>query len=148
MCVAKTKPENISTISWLGYDNLVVPSTTWTGQCVPVNTEPVHILGVQPHMHMHGTHMKTVIHRKQGADEVLHDEPFDFNDQKHYVKNVITNPGDTLTTTCTFDEPMTFGESTGREMCYNFTYAYPANTLKDMGIWGGVAHGGSPCLGQ
>jgi cytochrome c551/c552 len=148
VCVAKSKPENIAGISWLGYDQLVVPATKWTGECVPENTMPVHILGVQPHMHVAGTHMKTVIHRKGGGDEVLHDEPFDFNDQHHYLKNVIINPGDSLTTECTYDKPMAFGESTGQEMCYNFTFAYPKGTLKDSGAWGGVAHGGSACLGQ
>jgi len=148
VCVAKTKPTNIAGISWLGYDQLLVPSNKWTGQCVPENTMPVHILGVQPHMHVAGTHMKTVIHRKGGADETLHDEPFDFNDQHHYLKNVTINPGDSLTTECTYDKPMAFGESTGQEMCYNFTFAYPKGALKDSGAWGGVAHGGSACLGQ
>lgn len=148
VCVAKEKPANIAGISWLGYDQLLVPAAKWTGQCVPQNTVPVHVLGVQPHMHVAGTHMKTVIHRKGGKDEVLHDEPFDFNDQRHYLKNVTINPGDTLTTECTYDKPMAFGESTGSEMCYNFTFAYPKGALKDSGAWGGVAHGGSACLGQ
>jgi mono/diheme cytochrome c family protein len=148
VCVAKEKPTNIAGISWLGYDQLLVPSTKWVGECVPENTAPVHILGVQPHMHVAGTHMKTVIHRKGGKDEMLHDEPFDFNDQHHYLKNVVINPGDSLTTECTYDKPMAFGESTGQEMCYNFTFAYPKGALKDSGAWGGVAHGGSACLGQ
>jgi mono/diheme cytochrome c family protein len=148
VCVAKAKPDNIANISWLGYDNLLTPSTKWTGNCVPQNKVPVHILGVQPHMHVAGKHMKTVIHRKGGGEEVLHDEPFDFNNQVHYLKDVTINPGDTLTTECTYDQPMSFGESTGAEMCYNFTFAYPKGLLKDSGPWGGVAHGGSACLGQ
>ncbi|MDB4974025.1 MAG: hypothetical protein JWN48_2366, partial [Myxococcaceae bacterium] len=148
ICLSKTKPANIAGNSWLGYDNIGFPSTTWTGQCVPQNTQPVHILGVQPHMHVTGTHMKAVIHRKGKGDEVLHDEPFDFNDQRHYLKDVIINPGDTITTTCTYNQPMAFGESTGQEMCYLFTFAYAKGQLKDSGPWGGVAHGGSACLGQ
>lgn len=148
VCVAKSKPDNIAGISWLGYDQLLVPATEWEGTCTPENTAPVHILGVQPHMHVAGTHMKTIIHRKGGADEVLHDEPFDFNNQHHYLKNVLINPGDSLTTTCTYDKPMAFGESTGEEMCYNFTFAYPKGALKDSGPWGSTAHGGSACLGQ
>jgi mono/diheme cytochrome c family protein len=148
VCVAKAKPDNIAGISWLGYDQLLVPATEWTGECVPENTMPVRILGVQPHMHTAGTHMKTIIHRKGGGDEVLHDAPFDFNNQHHYLKNVTIMPGDSLTTSCTYDKPMAFGESTGEEMCYNFTFAYPKGALKDSGAWGGVAHGGSACLGQ
>lgn len=148
LCLAKKKPANIAGISWLGYDQLAIPSTQWTGQCVPENTVPVRIMGVQPHMHIAGRHMKAVIHRVGGKDEVLHDAPFDFNDERHYFTDVTIMPGDTITTDCTFDKPMAWGESTGEEMCYLFTFAYPKNALKDSGPWGSTAHGGSACLGQ
>lgn len=148
VCVARRKPANIAGISWLGYDQLGIPATKWSGTCVPFSSEPITIIGVQPHMHVTGTHMKTIINRKDGTKETLHDEPFDFNDQRNYLKNVVINPGDTLSTECTFSKPMAFGEGTGQEMCYNFTVAYPKGALKDLGPWGSVAHGGSACLGQ
>jgi Copper type II ascorbate-dependent monooxygenase, C-terminal domain len=79
---------------------------------------------------------------------VLHDEDFDFNYQKSYRKNAVLMPGDTITTECTYSQPMSFGESTKSEMCYLFTMAYPKGALASPDIWGTFAHGGSSCLGQ
>jgi hypothetical protein len=148
ICVQKTKPKNIAGLSWLGLDQLAIPSTKWTGTCAPIAQQPIHILSVTPHMHKTGVHMKGTINRKDGKKEVLHDEPFDFDYQRGYEKDVILNPGDTVTTECTFSKPMAFGESTNAEMCYLFTLAYPKGALADLGLWGRFAHGGSACLGQ
>jgi hypothetical protein len=148
ICVAKQKPANTASLSWLGNDNLLLPATKWTGTCAPSSTQPIHIVGVTPHMHKTGTHMKATINRKDGKKEILHDEEFNFDFQRSYDKEVTLNAGDTITTECTFSQPMTFGESTNAEMCYLFTMAYPAGALADSGLWGGIAHGGSSCLGQ
>ncbi len=148
ICVGTTKPKNIVGLSWLGNDNLFIPSTSWSGTCAPQSLQPIHIVGVNPHMHLQGRHQKAVINRAGGKQEVLNDVDFDFNYQISYTKNVVLNPGDTITTTCTFAQPMTFGESTSAEMCYMFTLAYPKGALTDNGGWGSIAHGGSSCLGQ
>jgi len=149
ICVQKKKPKNIAGLSWLGLDQLIFPSKTWRGTCRPkAPQQKITILGVTPHMHKQGTHMKGVINRKDGTKEVLHDAPFDFNYQVQYNKNVVINPGDTITTECTYAKPMAFGESTNAEMCYLFTLAYPKNALSDNGIWGAIAHGSGSCLGQ
>lgn len=148
ICVTTEKPENVIAESWLGYDNLLVPSTSWTGTCAPSSKEPIHIIQVTPHMHLSGTHMKGVINRKDGTTEILSDEDFDFNYQVSYPKDVTLMPGDTITTTCTFSTPQSFGESTTAEMCYLFTLAYPQGALADGQVWGSTAHGGSSCLGQ
>lgn len=148
ICVTTTKPTNVVAQSWLGYDNLLVPSTSWTGTCVPRSNEPIHIIQVTPHMHLTGTHMKGVINRKDGKTEILSDEDFDFNYQVSYPKDVTLMPGDTITTTCTYSTPQSFGESTMAEMCYLFTVAYPQGALADGQAWGSTAHGGSSCLGQ
>jgi hypothetical protein len=73
--------------------------------------------------------MKTTIQRKGGGTEVLIDKPFDFNTQISYPTPAVINPGDTLTTTCTFATPTAFGEGTNNEMCFNFVTAYPAGQL-------------------
>ena len=99
-------------------------------------------------MHLTGTHMKGVINRKDGTTEILSDEDFDFNYQVSYPKDVTLMPGDTITTTCTYNTPQTFGEGTTAEMCYLFTLAYPQGALADGQAWGSTAHGGSSCLGQ
>lgn len=154
VCVAKSKPANIAALSWLGHDNTFLagdlggPAETWTGTCKPKATEPVHILMVWPHMHLQGRRMKATIARKNGSTEVLHDEAFDFDYQRAYKKNVMLMPGESITTTCSFAKPMSFGEGTSDEMCYLFTMAYPKGALVDDGAWGKTAHGGSACLGQ
>jgi cytochrome c5 len=148
ICVSTTKPKNLVGLSWLGNDNLLIPSTTWTGTCAPTSQQQIHIVGVNPHMHLQGRHVKAIINRKDGKKETLQDSDFDFNYQVSYNKNVVLNPGDTITTTCTFAQPMTFGESTNAEMCYLFTLAYPYGALADLGGWGAIAHGGSSCLGM
>jgi hypothetical protein len=86
--------------------------------------------------------------RKDGTKETLHDKDFDFAFQVTYRKDITLYPGDTITTTCKFSQPMTFGESTGSEMCYLFTMAYPKGALASPDAWGSLAHGGSSCLGM
>lgn len=148
ICVQTEKPKNIAALSWLGNDNLLIPSTKWTGVCAPLSQEPIHIVGLSPHMHLKGTHMKGTITRKNGKKVILHDEAFDFNYQRSYRKSTVLMPGDTITTECTFSQPMSFGESTNAEMCYLFTMAYPKGALAGPDLWGTFAHGGSSCLGM
>ena len=134
VCVQKTKPKNIASLSWLGYDQLLAPAQKWTGTCRPTRKEPITIIGLTPHMHKQGTHMKAVINRANGTKETLHDAPFDFNYQIQYIRAAKINAGDSITTECTFAKPMAFGESTTAEMCYMFTLAYPKNALSDGGL--------------
>ncbi|MET0342169.1 MAG: hypothetical protein ABW252_14285 [Polyangiales bacterium] len=149
VCVKSEKPKEVASLSWLGFDQLVVPAQKWVGTCRPAyKAGPINILGVVPHMHKAGTHMKTVINRANGTKEVLHDKPFDFDYQIQYITPAVIQPGDTLTTECTFDKPMAFGTATSQEMCYNFTLAYPKNALGDGMPWGTLAHGAGSCLGQ
>jgi hypothetical protein len=148
ICAIKRKPKNVAAISWLGNDQLIVPSKQWTGTCRPQSKEPIYITQVWPHMHLTGRHMKATINRKDGTKEVLYDGDFDFNYQRAYRMNVTINPGDTITTVCDYSQPMSFGESTSAEMCYLFTTSYPKGALSGFDIWGTFAHGGSSCLGQ
>jgi hypothetical protein len=88
--------------------------------------------------------MKVDINRAAGGIEVLQDMPFDFATQISYMKDVWLEPGDSITTTCTYDRPVSFGEGTGDEMCYFFTLAYPKLALTDAGL-GAVIHGPNSC---
>ncbi|MET0282860.1 MAG: hypothetical protein ABW352_00250, partial [Polyangiales bacterium] len=148
ICVHHRKTANIAGLSWLGNDNLLVPATQWSGTCKPTTDKDIHIVALIPHMHQQGVHMKGTITRKDGKKEILHDEPFDFDYQKLYTKDVTLHPGESIFTECTFAQPMTFGESTQAEMCYLFTMAYPKGALAAPDVWGGFAHGGSSCLGM
>jgi hypothetical protein len=160
ICVTKTKTTNLATMTWLGYDQGGVLSyasggglcleaaTSWTGTCKPANfNQPIHLLFMTPHLHQTGRHLKSVINGPNGS-RVLHDKPFDFNYQVTYETSEVLMPGESITTTCTFSEPKCAGQSTSQEMCYNFTYAWPAHALVDNGTEGTLMHGKGVCLGQ
>jgi hypothetical protein len=125
----KPRPKEAA-IHWLGTQAL--NKVEATGTCVPVATGPVTIISSAPHMHLQGRHMKTVINRVNGQTEVLHDKPFRFSEQVSYSTPAVINPGDTLTTTCTYAQPTPFGMGTNEEMCYNFVMAYPAGQLSQL----------------
>jgi hypothetical protein len=135
-CTTKKFRPNSAAVHWLGSQAILVAphqQTDVVGQCKPTNTQPVHLMAVSPHMHQIGVHAKLVLNRKDGTKVALHDAPFAFADQQSYPLDVIVNPGDTLTTTCSYNNTtnglVTFGPATENEMCYNFTTAWPAGAL-------------------
>jgi hypothetical protein len=146
LCVTEQAPVNLLSLSWLGTD--AISGTSSSGTCRPKATQPIHIVGGQPHMHLKGNHMKVVLKRAGGAEETLHDADFSFENQRSYPLDVTVNPGDSLSTTCSFSAPATFGKGTNDEMCYFFTTAYPADALADGGLLGTLFHGADACLGQ
>jgi hypothetical protein len=127
LCVTEELRPKEAAVHWLGTVNL--NKLEAVGTCTPANQTPVTILASSPHMHLQGRHMKTVINRKAGGTETLIDQAFDFNTQISYPTPATINPGDTLTTTCTYAKPTPFGEGTNEEMCFNFVTAYPAGGL-------------------
>jgi len=138
VCATKTLRKNEAATFWLGSVFISLPpgqETKITDTCtVPTPGKgPVTILSTSPHMHQLGTYMKTTVKRADGKVETLTDKPFDFRDQTHYASNVVIQPGDQLTTTCTYKNTSTksvsFGEGTGDEMCFNFVTAYPVEGL-------------------
>jgi hypothetical protein len=91
-----------------------------------------------PHMHKWGRHMKSTVTRAAtGAVENVFDMPFDFNYQISYEASIQLQPGDSITSTCTFDNqsaaPVAFGPSSDQEMCYQFAFSWPAGAL-DNGV--------------
>ena len=145
ICVTETAPANEAIISWLGTD--LINGTSATGTCRPRASEPIHIIAGTPHMHLKGTAMKVELTREGGGTEVLHDEAFSFQNQRGYAEDITVQPGDAITTTCTYNAPATFGKGTNEEMCYWFALAYPAGALSDGGFIGTLTHGENACLG-
>ena len=92
--------------------------------------------------------MRVVVNRAGGGQEVVHDEAFSFENQRMYPEDITLNPGDYLTTTCTYSSPATFGSGTNQEMCYWFALAYPAGALTDGAFIGTLTHGANACLGR
>jgi hypothetical protein len=138
LCVTKKVPVHEADLSWLGSEAIF--GTSATGTCTPKGPGPIHLIAAQPHEHKKGTHMKVTLNRAGGKREVIHDEPFSFDAQKYYLEDTILMPGDTLTTTCTYSAPASFGQSTNDEMCYFFALAWPANNIGVPGI-----HGANVC---
>ena len=146
VCVTESQPQNEAIISWLGTD--VINGTQAEGTCAPRSSQPIHIVAGTPHMHLKGRHMKVTVTRASGGTEVVHDEPFDFQNQRGYQENLTLQPGDRVTTTCSFSSPATFGRGTNEEMCYWFALAYPAGELTDNAFIGTLTHGANSCLGR
>ncbi len=141
ICASGTFRQETATVSWLGNELIVLPPRAETpvqGTCTPAAQTPITILRSWPHMHTHGFHFNSTIHRAGGGVEPMLDVPFDFNNQAAYDTPAVINPGDRINSTCFFrnttDQLVTFGESTLQEMCYNFVWAYPAKALTSLGI--------------
>ena len=141
VCVTPKVPAHVVDVSWVGTDS--ISGTSATGTCRPKNQKgQLHLIGAQPHLHKKGIHQKVTINRKGGTKEVIHDKPFGFDDQRYYILNTVLEEGDTMTTTCTYSSPSTFGSSSDAEMCYFFTIAWPAGQLGASS----AIHGANTCL--
>ena len=90
--------------------------------------------------------MKVEWTRADGTTSLLHDRAFDFNYQRQYLyHDVVLQPGDRLTTSCTFSSPAVFGKGTNDEMCIFFSLHYPAGSLSRKSLWQAL-HGPSTCI--
>jgi hypothetical protein len=113
--------------------NIPTGITTQSGNCQlsSITNEPLQLFALSQHMHKLGKNMKSVI-RRGGSEIVLQDIPYDFEEQSfHLVEPFVElRPGDTLTTSCTYDnntgQPVRFGESSDDEMCFTDIFYYPA----------------------
>ncbi|MET0387155.1 MAG: hypothetical protein ABW321_14400, partial [Polyangiales bacterium] len=105
-----------------------------TGTCNHTG-EQVRLLSVSPHAHKAAKHMKFTVEKASGETIVMHDAPFNFEEQTTYALNppIVIESGDRIITTCTFtndtSRTITFGENTGNEMCFNFALYEPMGAL-------------------
>jgi len=144
ICVTPTAPKNLAGLSWVGTD--AIGGASATGTCTPQTTKPIKVISASPHMHKKGRHMKVTLTRAGGAGvETIHDKAFDFDYQQGYLMDFTINPGDKLTTTCTYSGPSSFGKGTNDEMCYFFSIHYPVGSLRKASIWQ-IIHGPNTCI--
>jgi hypothetical protein len=135
VCGTREPQPNVAAVHWLGTEDISLPpgATEAGTTCAPDLDEPVNILSVTPHLHQLGARSRMVINRSDGSEQVLFDEPFDFNAQVGYNTPAVLLPGDSITSTCQWNNTSggstSFGEGTEDEMCYLFTLAYPAGAL-------------------
>jgi hypothetical protein len=141
ICVvpAGTRP-NTAGLTFLGTELLSIPAGMKgqaSGTCTNDSSGPITILGFTPHMHEIGIHMKSVVTRAAGGEENAFDMPFQFDYQTNYMLSppVVLQPGDSITSTCTWQNdsflPVNFGQSTKAEMCYQFALSYPYAALNN-----------------
>jgi cytochrome c553 len=139
-CTAKKdKRPHTAGITFTGSEGICIEPNSRrevVGMCDP-DDQDIHILRVWPHMHKLGRQMKVTLLRANGAREVLHDGPFDFNDQRAYdlKEEVVMHGGDRLETVCSYDNKtnmrVPFGEDTQEEMCFGFITAWPSGALQN-----------------
>lgn len=88
------------------------------------------LFAIAPHMHQLGRHM-TVHARRDDGDVMIHDGPYDFDEQEIVnVEPIEVSAGDYVEVKCRYDNhregPVSFGESSTEEMCFAGLYRYPA----------------------
>lgn len=91
------------------------------------------ILAYWPHMHQYATHQKVTM-TIGGVDQVVHDEPYSFEEQKYYpVEPLQITEGDAIEIECSYEnhtgQPVGFGDSSTEEMCFSGFYRYPKQAL-------------------
>jgi hypothetical protein len=118
---------------WGKTEGLVIPPSTTsehTASCVVPSASNLFIM--QPHMHYVGSHLKLTHTSSGGAPTVLFDQDYSFDAQVHvaFEPAVALGAGDELTIRCTYDNPhpqeISFGETSGDEMCFAGLWVYPA----------------------
>jgi hypothetical protein len=150
--VPKAMKQHVGGVTWLGTEDLngnvwtggagMPPNqaSTFTTTCFPGRfnigaQEPIHIIGFEPHMHRIGKRMQTSVNHMDGTRSDIFDKPFVFGNETHYYVDYELKPGETLETSCSFmndtNRGVPFGESTDTEMCYQFTFAYPAHAISN-----------------
>jgi hypothetical protein len=156
LCITrKFRPKTAALYGLRGNANVPAMARAETpAPCTVVAMQDVTFLGIQPHMHRLGVHAH--LDQKRGSDpmQVLYDAPFSFNEQTlRPLPDVLVKNGDTLTTTCTYQNDtardITWGDSTEDEMCINWMRYYPKGALQcGAGVGGGrppgVPTGGQP----
>jgi hypothetical protein len=145
LCTTDTPREKTAGVLTLGTATIDIPvdgkGVVATGTCPSLITqylpEPINVLASFPHMHQLGRKFDTIITRG-GQDTTLVSVPnFSFDNQISYTHDppVQIVAGDTLTTHCTYDNtygvPVSFGEKTEDEMCFNFALVYPIDMIPD-----------------
>jgi hypothetical protein len=151
ICVTYAKPTNPASLTWLGTENINVPSNATgsaTGTCSTwAQSGDVHIVQALPRMRRLGTHMTTIVNRADAGTDIVLDKQFFYTQQRAYATDVIVHATDTLSTTCTWKNTTAaavgFGTSFNSENCYDLVVYYPPHALDGSG---GIEGSTNMCL--
>jgi hypothetical protein len=139
-CTTTTPRPNAAGVVPLGSMAFNIPANAndhaVTSNCTGLEADgktPITVISTSPHMHLLGTGFRTQ-HMRGGMNMGdLSNIPlgtWNFDSQLHYpVPRRQVLPGDTLQTTCYYDNPspkaVGFGTKTTDEMCFNFITVFP-----------------------
>jgi hypothetical protein len=122
-------------------------TTTTIGYCTM--SSDVTLVAVAPHMHQLGIYEKVVAESGAEGEVVLHDAPYDFNEQSyHLIDPLNLAKGDRVRVECTHKNTtandVKFGDSSLAEMCFAGIYRYPADGTPFICMDGFTSPGGAP----
>lgn len=105
---------------------------------ITTTDEPIHLIGVIPHMHKLGVRAFLSVNRNY-TERVLLDVPYTFKDQRvHPMDDVLIHSGDVVTTRCTWNNTtgrlVDYGMSSDQEMCANFGLYWPMDGFFCLGL--------------
>ena len=129
--IAASEVEHEAEAILMGTFGLFLPpmkETIASGDCV--QNGDVTLFGVMPHMHQLGTHMKVTARSSKQGDVVVHDEPYDFDQQIVSTFDFVEMAdGDRVSVECTYVNTtpnlVTWGDSSLQEMCFAGIYRFP-----------------------
>jgi hypothetical protein len=145
ICTTRKLRPKTATISSLSSELFTVPAKTTdytvSTRCRPDRQEPIHLLRYFPHMNRLGKRVSLRVERPDGTSENLKNVPYALGVQHSYAIPYVLQPGESLVTTCYFDNPgdtsVGLGTKASDEMCNHFVAAYPAYALtnKNPSVW-------------
>lgn len=109
----------------------IPPGATTTHEGTCEMSHDVTVFALSPHMHQIGTHMRIFAERAGGEEILLHDAPYDFDEQLYYmIEPLRLSEGERVRIECTHENPtertIRFGDGSEDEMCLAGIYRYPA----------------------
>ncbi len=133
--IAEAEVVDLAQLVEAGSLNIDLPparETTVKGKCTL--SEDVKVFGLLPHMHGLGTTFKSWI-SNAGTDTMLYDDAFLGDNQPFASFEPVAMPkGAAINVECTYfngsGNRVIYGPSARDEMCYGFTYYYPAITTQ------------------
>jgi hypothetical protein len=137
LCTTDELRPNDADVKLFGTMNFTIPAhASLAVDCTtPVTAKefptPVHVIGSLLHMHKLGTSISDEVDPQGGGAPMLlsSDPTWDFNGQSWIASNATMQAGDTVRTRCAWsnpgDQPVSFGETTEDEMCFDFVMYYP-----------------------
>lgn len=121
-----------------GQGNFTIPGETGADPYVVTGgcsfPRDATILAYWPHMHQYATHQKVTM-TLGGVEQVVHDGPYSFFEQKNYPVDpaIQVHDGDSIEVECSYEnhtgDAIGFGDSSTDEMCFTGFYRYPKQAL-------------------